>query len=455
MSAVGGSLSATGANVQAYAKHRERQTGIKLTFGQNVFFIVACITLNMAGILLFTAACAVGGAVATVMPIQTGANLLANMFWQMNLGMKHFNKSMRLGTLVLLCAVGELGELGPNEPADMDIKQLMSKPQAIAWVVFLVIGTLLAIVGSWSTKDRPVESFLKLGLFTTVVSLTTVLGSSISKTFASQYLTASEKIAALVIYFIDGCIMMFFTVMANAGCDVSIYIPLQLSSQLVINMGTGYLVWGDAEYIDKPVSYVLVYLLCILGVYLISPEVDVVGDVIRRCNIRRSRLSDGVAYSPLGKAFMKLMGMWERQCRSMTVSSALHSDQQNGAGTVVQAPPSDRELEGELEQTLRETFEYGLEIGAIQRKEIVALVLQYIKQTKYRPNDVLINWLMETEHFSQYLNHDPEFRERLKEVMTDDELRTIIALNATSLPSLSSSSLALPLAGNSFDQLSP
>ena len=81
----------------------------------------------------------------------------------------------------------------------------------------------------------------------------------------------------ICLYFLDGIFCMGFTVLANAQCDVAIFIPAQLSSQLVLNMITGYLVWGDSKYVEHPTAYLLVYALCILGVYLNS-EMDVVGD---------------------------------------------------------------------------------------------------------------------------------------------------------------------------------
>eukprot|EP00913_Durusdinium_trenchii_P001846 g1712.t1 len=85
-----------------------------------------------AGIGMFLASTALGGAVATVMPIQTGANLLGNMLWQTLLGMKYYTKSMRVGTIVLICAVMELSEIGPQEPSEWapeEIQELMTKPE--------------------------------------------------------------------------------------------------------------------------------------------------------------------------------------------------------------------------------------------------------------------------------------------------------------------------------------
>ena len=64
----------------------------------------------------------------------------------------------------------------------------------------------------------------------------------------------------ICLYFLDGVFCMTFTVLANAQCDVAIYVPAQLSSQLIVNMLTGYLVWGDSKYVEHPTAYLLVSL---------------------------------------------------------------------------------------------------------------------------------------------------------------------------------------------------
>merc|ERR1739848_589771 len=99
----------------------------------------------------------------------------------MLLGIKFYTKSMRVGTIVLVLAVAQIGGLGPIEPADMDAAALLQKPAAIAWVAVLLVFTGGALFAAWATQGRPRESAAKLCSLTAVVSLTTVLGSSTSK----------------------------------------------------------------------------------------------------------------------------------------------------------------------------------------------------------------------------------------------------------------------------------
>ncbi|CAL1155319.1 unnamed protein product [Cladocopium goreaui] len=93
LAGVGGFLSSSGANVMAWSEYQKRK-GKEWSKCQSFGFSMACLFLNLTGIGMFLASTALGGAVATVMPIQTGANLLGNMFWQTLLGMKYYTKHL-------------------------------------------------------------------------------------------------------------------------------------------------------------------------------------------------------------------------------------------------------------------------------------------------------------------------------------------------------------------------
>lgn len=155
LAVVGGTLSASGANVMAWSEHQSTVAGVRWSQHTSILFTLACVSLNLIGIGCFVISCAIGGAVATVMPMQTAANLLANMFWQIVLGIKFYNKSMRVGTLVLVFAVGQLGDLGPKEPKELDAVRLLQRPAAIAWISALIVCTVAAVVASRCAMQTP------------------------------------------------------------------------------------------------------------------------------------------------------------------------------------------------------------------------------------------------------------------------------------------------------------
>lgn len=407
----GGSLSSTGANVLAWFSKAQRD-GREFTSRQVALFYVACFFMNMTGILMFAASCALGGAVATVMPIQTGSNLLTNMFWQITLGIKHFDKAMRLGTILLVISVAQLGQVGPDEPAKLEVLKLLQQPQAIAWIAFLVIGSGVTCVTSVLLLKQPVASFSKLVSMTSAVSLTTVLGASIGKCFG--VLQGFDLYLSVAAYMVDGLLCLGFTLVATANCDVSIFIPAQLSSQLILNMITGYLVWGDSQYIDNQFVYICCYLSCIVAVYLISPEMDSLADLLRHRRIRQTRLSMNVSPTPLGGAIWRLSDLWEQLKTDATSPSSVESD-------------PNRE---ELEIAMRQALEIGLESGAITRPEIIALSMRLLSENGFAPTAAVISWIEECEHFKKYSKHDPDFAVKLRGTLPPGESQKLALLGS-------------------------
>merc|ERR1719265_598385 len=155
-------MTAAGANVLAYSAHKTRTEGRQWSSRQLVMFYATCTVTNFAGVGLFAMSTIFGGAVATVMPMQTGANLLSNMCLQISLGIKTFTKEMRVGTFILLCAVGELSQIGPQEPPDLDLHDLMAQPLAIPWVIAMLVALVLGMIQSWATLHHEMGSLQQL-----------------------------------------------------------------------------------------------------------------------------------------------------------------------------------------------------------------------------------------------------------------------------------------------------
>jgi len=408
LAGMGGFLSSSGANVMAWSEF-QRRNGTEWTKCQSFGFSVACLLLNLTGIGMFLASTILGGAVATVMPIQTGANLLGNMFWQTLLGMKYYTKNMRVGTIVLICAVMELSDIGSQEPkfTSEETKELMTKPLAVIWTCIMLLCTVLSIYGVKRTMRYSMESALKLFLFVSLVTFSTVIGASMGKLLGLVSGWARYLVGAA--YFLDGIICLGATVLANGHCDVSLFIPAQLSSQLVINMITGYLVWGDAKYVEKPMSYFLVYALCIMGVYLNSPAMDLIGSLTRWHSIRNSKLSAGISGSNFGAEVLKLLQMW----------------QGNAA------------LEGCRDQ-LGAVLHRGLETGAIRQNELVNLTLLLLKEKQYGPNPVLVHWLEDLKLFHKYCEHDPTFKDSFRKTLANEDYQKLIAMKEELIREISS-----------------
>jgi len=237
---------------------------------------------------------------------------------------------------------------------------------------------------------------------------------------------------AYAVYLVDGSVCMASTLLANAQCDVSIYIPAQLSSQLVINMITGYLVWGDAQYIEYQAAYLLVYVICILAVYLISPEMDSFGAILRIRRLRQTTLSNNVAPTPLGAAMLRLTDMWSRLAPQENAPPACAS---------LTCATLDKEERG---IALQQALQIGLETGAVSRREIVSLVLKLTEEKHYAPTAPLIAWIQQIEHFQMYARQDPAFNSKLKGTLSAEEYQKLSLLSSDD-PPLSESGVLISL----------
>lgn len=244
----------------------------------------------------------------------------------------------------------------------------------------------------------------KLFCFVMVTTLSSVIGGSISKSFGIFKDNTFHLGLAFLCYALDGIICLGATLISNKECDISIWVPSQLASMLVVNMFTGLFVWGDAQYIKKPLAYVLVYFICILGVYLISPEMDVIGDLVRKRHVMLSHLSEGTAPTPLGQAVLELRDVWKKQSG--------------------QTRPVDELQQQACRKALEQAMANGLETGAITTKEVATLAMMLIEEMGVGPNAVVVRWLeQEVKHFGLYRAHDPTFQDQLRNTLSPEELR--------------------------------
>eukprot|EP00929_Paragymnodinium_shiwhaense_P101453 TRINITY_DN64554_c0_g1_i1.p1 TRINITY_DN64554_c0_g1~~TRINITY_DN64554_c0_g1_i1.p1 ORF type:complete len:505 (-),score=112.81 TRINITY_DN64554_c0_g1_i1:249-1763(-) len=430
ISGLGGVQTATGSALMAYgsAKHRIRPlsaTSLRL-------FGFGCLLLNISGILFALLASNLGGAVATVMPVQAAAMLFTSMCWQICLNLKRYTKAMQVGTFIMLFAVLELAQIGPTEPDDLDVVTLFREPLAVFWWFVMAVATVVALIGSYATYSQPLHSYAKLTCFTMVVTQTTVIGTSVGKCWS--YTTGWVRLAVGVTYFLDGVVCLGFTILASSACDVSLYVPAQLSSQLAINMFTGYFVWGDAKYIDRPVPYIMVYIICLLAVYLIGEDIDFWAEAVRSKAIKNTKLSDARAVSPFGQAVLRLLETWRKRPE----------------------PGASREAtSATAAAALQEAFQLGVETGSLTKQELVDLVLLLMRDGDYKPNATLVFWIQEhVKSFERYVSHDSDFRDHFRDLLGEDEKEKLSVMESASRSASSHEiSMTQPSSGRPRDPL--
>lgn len=270
LAALAGVIISFGYNVIAYAKHVARRRNTTLSGTCERFLQLANLVLSLTGIGIFVISSKFGP-VSVAMPVQTASNLLLNMIIQSSAGMKEYTKSMRIGTLVLTAASVCLMNVGPTDPeGGVDVLALVGEAVARVWLILMVALLLASVfclkqVGGEGTRGMLGYAFL--------VADSTALGATAGKMITAT--TGWLRASCLLGYLLMGVGSLFGGLAAAGSCDIAVYLPTSQCIQLVINGLTGLFVWGDAERIQAPLSYLMVFILLIMGVYLCS-ELDVV-----------------------------------------------------------------------------------------------------------------------------------------------------------------------------------
>jgi len=230
----------------------------------NILLLICNVLLNIANVLCFLAASKYGP-VALAMPILTAANLLSNMIFQFSMEIAEYDKAKRLGTWILVLAVVCLISAGPTNPnGPIDVIELLSTKLAKIWLECLVLTLVAAMVALNFVGQELWQMFL----LSVIVAVSTALAASIGK--ALSLLHGFLFWCCFGGYVGLGVVSFAFGAKAAFKCDMSIYLPVSQCLQLITNCFTGLFIWNDGPRIQDKLTYAVVYVLIVMGVYLCS-----------------------------------------------------------------------------------------------------------------------------------------------------------------------------------------
>jgi len=154
---------------------------------------------------------------------------------------------------------------------------------------------------------------------------------------------------------------------------------------------------------------VVVYVLIIVGVYVLSTDVDFVGQILTNLHMRRSLLSAGTASTPFGEAVLTLLGAWQRQKGPVVVETE----------------------EGKAcELALREVLQTGCKHGTIKDSEVIELIMLLLQEQGLGPNAAMVHWAeANVEHFKKYVQHDPAFQDRFRHLLSEAEHQRLLSIS--------------------------
>jgi hypothetical protein len=313
------------------------------------------------------------GPVAIVFPVGTGTTLLSNMFLQavLQVGARP-NKKTASGTLVLACAVLLLVNIGPSDrPPDtkVDAIQLLSTLPAKIYIccsLFAIVCGLCLL--RWATNNMSL-----LFTFATLGGACAVLNVSISK--ISQLPTVLHSpvllVPLIIMYLCLACLALGVAAAANATLtDPSGFIAISGGVNLVLNCLAGICIWGDWERLEYPMSYCVVYVLVVLGTYLVSTL-----DIMSMDWMDAQETKLGLVTKAVHAATRR-RGREALRTRSM-------NDLLKLGGAASLAPPCDidGQLSPERQKRLLETILIRqLDCGCIQHEDLVRLCFQLIEE---------------------------------------------------------------------------
>jgi len=409
---VGGTLYAVGALIISYATKQQAAgkpgwTGCRMKWWS---FCSWC-GLNSGG-LCVTFAYQSGASVPLMNAIVYSTNLMLNMLLQMAFNLSDYTKQMRCGTLLFALTALLLGDLSPPpHKVNMDY---LTRPPAIMWTLVFVCLWAFSAMMVIRVRALPSASSVKIMAWALHIACWGAFTDNWAKINGTFDPAGTMYWVLFLPYVPVGMVVMMLSVAAMAATDVALYVPANLCLQLILNVLSGLFFWNEAERIPSMLSYVVGYVICILAVYISTPEMDLVASFKKTQEMRSHSLSKKVAKTTFGKSVLTLLEKW-----SLLVCPA-------------EASTNDEALKAETKQALEQTLSNGLDRMAFSTEHLVNLTMLLWKKSepRYGPCAETMSWLRETPYFRDYLAKDPAFGDALTQVLPEQELSALQALSA-------------------------
>eukprot|EP00931_Biecheleriopsis_adriatica_P091735 TRINITY_DN65615_c0_g1_i1.p1 TRINITY_DN65615_c0_g1~~TRINITY_DN65615_c0_g1_i1.p1 ORF type:complete len:453 (-),score=77.65 TRINITY_DN65615_c0_g1_i1:41-1399(-) len=251
----------------AYPSRRAAQLGEKTGSWKQALIHVTYLALSGLSILLGILANG-QGPVAIAFPVGVGTNLLTNMILQSSLGIAQYTKNMRVGIMVLAAAVMILPDSGPADLSpEVDVLTLLQTKLSLIFISSCVAAN---ICGIYIILFKSLDNSSMLAAYAVVAGTGTVLSTSISKLIQKR-LPTLVLMPLLVVYVLLGCLCLGISACANQYLeDPSTYVPIEAGMNLVLMFVAGLCIWGDWQRLHYPLNYAMVYVLIVLGTYLVA-----------------------------------------------------------------------------------------------------------------------------------------------------------------------------------------
>lgn len=267
LSAVGGILEVFATALLAYADAKDK-VGQTFSPCRQRLALVGNLVLQILASIVGNLLAPWFGPVSLVGPFFLGAQLLANMIvYGFFLGLEAFSKDMKIGTYVTVVAASLLPVVGPTAQSGQDVLDLLNRIYSLAWSGVLVGGMILSLVflpclGKFK-KELPRYAVLLVARSTAfTVNLT------VSKLMVANP-TFLYLIISIVLKVLSGGVMTYAIIVQSTAVQQSKFVPINASSIMIVNALTGIIIWEDWRVVQSWLGYVGVFVLMVLGNFLL------------------------------------------------------------------------------------------------------------------------------------------------------------------------------------------
>lgn len=288
LSAIGSASYIFGIMALAYpaflVTHRRNGQPYPTLFEYGFFGLYA---LGQSGALFLPLVATWYGPVAIALPVYQATMLMWNMIVMSVLGMQSFTKSEMIGTLVLMVSSFMLLEAGPRASAARDAESYdqIGTLGPLLWILFLAF---LWGVSAWGMvvdfmEKRPLPPGGVMATYVVAQGIGTSGTTSLGKILPLTK-SGSGLFVTLILYALCGSTNTYSSIAAAKKINQGEFIPFASCCSLLLNAATGLVLWEDGKSITMWVTYAGIYVLVILGVYLLSSA-----DVVQLVRAERQR----------------------------------------------------------------------------------------------------------------------------------------------------------------------
>ena len=227
------------------------------------------------------------GPVAIALPVYQATMLMWNMIVMSMLDMQSFTKSEMTGTLVLMVSSFMLLEAGPtaSDRRDAESYDNVGTAGPLLWILFLAALWAASAWGMYIdfTGKQPLPPGGVMATYVVAQGVGTSGTTSLGKIFSLNK-SGVGVLVTLVLYVLCGATNTYSSIAAAKKINQGEFIPFASCCSLLLNAATGLVLWEDGESITMWVTYGGIYVLVILGVYLLSSA-----DVVQLVRFERQR----------------------------------------------------------------------------------------------------------------------------------------------------------------------